>query len=180
MIMIYYNSRYLSDLAEINLAKWKRWVREFLPPDPLGGMQSGYARQLNLKDAFQVYLGGHLVQSLKFSVAEARSILFDLQEWLQQNGFFALTVNNFDFRSENVILHRLYIVSLGRKGFGYVIRSSAASTANEDRNGQFSEKYALTLIKLSKDPVISGDLPSARIVGLTRLYGIFLDMLQRN
>jgi hypothetical protein len=178
--VIYYNSRYLSELAEINLAKWKRWVREFLPPDPLGGMQSGYARQLNLKDAFQVFLGGHLVQSLKFSVAEARSILADLQEWLQQNGFFAMTANNLNFHSKDTVIHRLYIIPLDQKSFGYVIRSCAGSAANEDGDGQFFEKYAPTLIKLTKDPVISGDLLSARIIGLTQLYRNFLDMLKNN
>ena len=33
--MKYYTNRELSRLFDINLATWKRWSREFLPPDPL-------------------------------------------------------------------------------------------------------------------------------------------------
>ena len=57
-----YTNRELSEKLGINLAKWKRWSREFLPPDPLGGMQSGFARQYYFSDVFTVRLGGHLVQ----------------------------------------------------------------------------------------------------------------------
>jgi hypothetical protein len=72
----------------VNIAKWKRWSREFLPPDPLGGLQSGYARQYNLDDALTVYLGGYLVSELKFSIPEAKQILFDLKEWMRTHGFY--------------------------------------------------------------------------------------------
>ncbi len=91
--MIYFNSRHLSENLGINLAKWKRWVREFLPPDPLGGLQSGYARQFNFKDAFRVYLGGRLVSILRFSIPETRQILLDLDSPLEANGFFELYPN---------------------------------------------------------------------------------------
>lgn len=88
--MIYYNSRYLSTQLDINLAKWKRWVREFLPPDPLGGQQSGYARQFNLKEAFRVHLGGILVSVLRFSIAETRIILRELDAPLKELGVYSL------------------------------------------------------------------------------------------
>lgn len=87
MIRFYLN-RELSQLLGINLAKWKRWSREFLPPDPLGGMQSGFARQYSVKDAFIVYLGGHLVSDLKISIPETKQILSDLDGWLNENGFY--------------------------------------------------------------------------------------------
>jgi hypothetical protein len=41
----FFTNREVSNRLDINLSKWKRWSREFLPPDPLGGMQSGFARQ---------------------------------------------------------------------------------------------------------------------------------------
>lgn len=88
--MIYFNSRYLSKKLDVNLAKWKRWVREFLPPDPLGGLQSGYARQFNFKEAFRVYLGGELIGSLRFSIHEARRILDELEPALKEKGFYNL------------------------------------------------------------------------------------------
>jgi len=78
----------ISQIFSINLAKWKRWSREFLPPDPLGGLQSGYARQYNLDEAFTVYLGGHLVGDLKFTIPEARQILHDLHRWLVDHDFY--------------------------------------------------------------------------------------------
>jgi len=84
----FFTSRALSQRLEINLAKWKRWSREFLPPDPLGGMQSGYARQYNPDQAFTVYLGGLLVADLKFTIPEAKQIIQDLQGWLAEKGFY--------------------------------------------------------------------------------------------
>jgi hypothetical protein len=86
----FYNNKELSDHLRINIAKWKRWSREFLPPDPLGGLQSGYARQYNLREAFIVALGGHLVSFLKYSIPEARTILSDLGQWLENSNYYAL------------------------------------------------------------------------------------------
>ena len=84
----FFTNRELSKQLGINLAKWKRWSREFLPPDPLGGMQSGYARQYHPDQAFTVFLGGHLVSDLKFSIPEARQMMEDLKPWLSDKGFF--------------------------------------------------------------------------------------------
>lgn len=83
----FYNNRELAGKLQINLAKWKRWSREFLPPDPLGGIQSGYARQYHPDQVFIVYLGGYFVAHLKFTIPEAKKILTDLQRWLNENGF---------------------------------------------------------------------------------------------
>lgn len=82
-----FTNRELSSRLDINPARWKRWSREFLPPDPLAGRQSGYARQYYLNDAFIVYLGGHLVAALRLSIPEARRMLSDLQAWLRENGY---------------------------------------------------------------------------------------------
>lgn len=84
----YFTSRELSKRLVINLARWKRWAREFLPPDPLGGLQSGYARQYSINDALKVFLGGHLVSELKYSIPEARKIVAELTHWGEQAGLF--------------------------------------------------------------------------------------------
>ncbi len=84
----YYTNRELSRNLGINLARWKRWSREFLPPDPLGGMQSGYARQYSPDSAFTVFLGGYLVAYMKFTIPEVKQILKDLNDWLVNNGFY--------------------------------------------------------------------------------------------
>jgi len=84
----FYTNKELSKKFSVNLARWKRWSREFLAPDPLGGLQSGYARQYNPDEAFTVALGGHLVGDLKFSIPEAKQILVDLHQWLVDHDFY--------------------------------------------------------------------------------------------
>jgi hypothetical protein len=84
----FYTNKELSKKFDVNLARWKRWSREFLAPDPLGGLQSGYARQYNPDEAFTVALGGHLVGDLKFSIPEAKQILVDLHQWLVDHDFY--------------------------------------------------------------------------------------------
>ena len=84
----FYTNQELSRIFHVNLARWKRWSREFLPPDLLGGLQSGYARQYNLDEAFTVFLGGHLVGNLKFTIPEARQILHELYQWLVDHDFY--------------------------------------------------------------------------------------------
>lgn len=84
----YFTSRELSKRFDTNLARWKRWSRAFLPPDPLGGQQSGYARQFSIDQTFRVYLGGVLLSRLKFSISEAEQILGDLDNWLEAAGIY--------------------------------------------------------------------------------------------
>ena len=80
----YLLNRELATRLEIPLSRWKRWAREFLPPDPLGGLQSGFARQFSIREAFTVYLAGYLVSAQAYSIPEARHILLDLHNWLQK------------------------------------------------------------------------------------------------
>lgn len=82
-----YDSRTLSKLLNVPLAKWKRWAREFLPPDPLAGMQSGYARQYYTDAAFEIYLGGYLVSKMGVAIPTARLILQMLTPWREANGY---------------------------------------------------------------------------------------------
>ena len=81
----FYLNRELSARLGIPVSRWKRWSREFLSPDPLGGLQSGYARQYSIKDSFKVYFAGYLVSAMGFSIPETRQILNDLNGWLKKN-----------------------------------------------------------------------------------------------
>ena len=81
----FYTNRELSKNFDIRLSKWKRWSREFLPPDPLGGLQSGYARQYTMDQAFIVFLGGHLVADLHFSIPESKQVLEELGPWINNH-----------------------------------------------------------------------------------------------
>jgi hypothetical protein len=173
--MIYFQSRELSAKLGVNLAKWKRWVREFLPPDPLGGRQSGYARQFSYKSAFRVYLGGYLVAVLKFSVPEAGKILDDLEPWLKAQGFSDLNPR----KSHGPIsscTDRIYIFPLDHQSFGYVIRSiSGQQSLDPPENCR--EQFTRTLLRTPVDPLAAGSLESARVLGVSAVYTQFLRKL---
>ena len=124
MGIILLNNRDLAKRLGVNLARWKRWSREFLPPDPLAGKQSGYARQYYLDDAFRTYFGGHLVAWLNLSVCDARQILGDLAPWMEQEGLC------FDMRGQRRVAPDPRPACLAREiriytvngGFGYRAR----------------------------------------------------------
>ncbi len=161
--MIYYKSRHISDRLGIKLAKWKRWTREFLPPDPLSGQQSGYARNFNIKDAFHVYLAGYLVGSMSFSIPQARQILSDLGPSLKQRGYHVLHT------SSPADDHMLFWVLIHRNAdgrFAY-IESPEAGTA---------QTMAHASGALSEFLSTSGFL-DARIICISALYRNFLNRL---
>ena len=69
----------------MKLATLKRWTREFLPPDRKAGMRCGQTRLFSPDQAFEVYLGAHLVSFLRYSIPEAREIMGGLRTWLRKN-----------------------------------------------------------------------------------------------
>jgi hypothetical protein len=105
----FYLNRELSDRLGFKLSRWKRWSREFLPPDPLGGLQSGFARQYSPAEAFQVYLGGHLVSNIKCSIPEAKIILEDLKEWISAQYFSYQSVEDPPLVQPPAKEYRIYI-----------------------------------------------------------------------
>ena len=78
----------ISDRLNIPHTKAKRYVREFLTPDDKATIQSGYARSLNLEEAFITFLAFHLVSDHNFTVYEAKKIIWDLKDWLVERGLF--------------------------------------------------------------------------------------------
>ena len=106
----FYSNKELSKAFGVNLAKWKRWSREFLPPDPLGGLQSGYARQYNPDDAFKVFMGGYLVADLKFTIPESKNILQDLHAWMVDHGFyFGISESDGGISNDNTPAKRIIV-----------------------------------------------------------------------
>ena len=182
----FHNNRELCQLFGINLAKWKRWSREFLPPDPLGGLQSGYARQYNPDEAFTVYLGGHLVGNLKFTIPEARKILRDLQQWLLDHDFY------FDFSGKAnpatrsihpVKYYQIQVINTNRcednlPGLRYRVRALISSDPL-DLNGErvLQERFiesGISLPEPNKD-CIQADSASYRVLNISVLRRSFLD-----
>lgn len=82
------NNKEISERLKIINTTWRRWSREFLPPDPSAGMRAGKSRLYTAEEAFAVYLGGTLVGGYKLSVHDARSVLQHLLPWLKRKGYF--------------------------------------------------------------------------------------------
>lgn len=171
--MIYFQSKHLADKLNINLAKWKRWSREFLAPDPLGGLRSGYARQFSYRDAFIVFIGGYLVGKLNFSIPQARQILSDINPWLKAKGFFSLPGRK---HRTSPISSQIRIFCLADGKFGFEIRTYAEDwieTPGEICNGQ----YRQTLINIASDDSLALQATHTWVVFIDNLHRTFIDQL---
>jgi hypothetical protein len=179
----YYTSRGLSEIFHIKLARWKRWSREFLPPDPLGGLQSGYARQYTVDDAFIVYIGGHLVNNLQFSIPDTRKILKDMKGWLKENGFLGYA----DQKASSSYLNKdlsteQFIVILRNKNDGkpvccvrdIMIRSSP----DGNDAGMWEECYRVSWIPPDPDPETIQPAVSAKVIFITKILAEFARHLE--
>jgi hypothetical protein len=184
----YYTNREISEKLEINLPRWKRWSRSFLPPDPLGGMQSGYARQYAFKDLFKVYLGGHLLSHLKLSVPDSQQVVTELSPWLKKNGFFDLngpdgTAAERGGKSNG---YRIYFcpvrTAAGAKngtGFCYLIRNSVSIESDHMATCiLITETFEETIIHSdAKDGCFFLQDPDVRIINLSPLFAGLVEKL---
>jgi len=189
VIIKFYTNRELSLNLKINLSKWKRWSREFLAPDPLGGMQSGYARQYNLNSAFKVLLGGHLVSGLKFSIPEAKNILEDIDDWLFLKGFYQDTERSADPEQEinkqikeyRVLIQRRFDDQNKTYGFCYIIRGLLSIEATIFNGlSATQERYLETFIHPRDRDSASSPLDAVKLFDITQLYQYFLKNLNGN
>jgi hypothetical protein len=183
----FFTNRELSGKLGINLAKWKRWSREFLPPDPLGGLQSGFARQYRIDDAFTVFLGGHLVTDLKYTVPEARTILRDLQTWLKRDFLELQDQGAPKFKGDPNQRVGSYVIFIARQpaaleppaGFYYTVRGiiSNRSLKNKDTRVR-EERYVDTLIPARDNQKNIFDLTSIRMLNISAVVNLFVESLE--
>lgn len=180
----YYVNRELSSKLSVRLSKWKRWSREFLPPDPLGGMQSGYARQYTRDQAFSVFLGGHLVAGLNFSIPEARQVVQELSPWLnayKANGVGKEAAGKFEDTQVHIFKHRSS--ASGRAPFFYVERNRLSDEPCElDGRQARREVYMENPIHVAAsgtgmDEPDCFDRLNSRILYISRLYALFMERL---
>jgi hypothetical protein len=178
----FYSNRELSQKLKINLARWKRWSREFLPPDPLGGMQSGYARQYSIDNAFTVYLGGHLVGELKYTIPEAKKILEDLKKWLKTNGFYINTEIPEKTGKNAKNLVKEYIIFILREndlknnscGFSYRIRGIINNIPIEYNDYRVrQERYTEEYILMDERNKMNNEMESERMLKITKIHHYF-------
>ena len=182
----FFTAKELSQKFNVNLARLKRWSREFLPPDPLGGLQSGYARQFNPDEAFTVILGGHLVGDLKLTIPDARQIIQDLNEWLAEHEFFF----NFSGRDNSppkkagpakhyqIAIIKKKITGAADSGFIYQVRGIIADDVI-DLHGQQIRQLHFTESCIGSD--LSEPAPfyteSHRVLNISALRDRFLSTL---
>jgi hypothetical protein len=179
----FYLNRELSTRLEIPLSRWKRWSREFLPPDPLGGLQSGFARQYNIRDAFIVYLAGYLVSVIGFTIPEARQILDDLNGWLKKDviePYSAAIVADHEAakRASRLDLMIIPVQHNAPPAFSYCIRQQVECKALA--NGEISlwqEEFTEKVIKRG-EPRRTGSYPTCvRWVALSAVADQFFERL---
>ena len=180
----FFSNRELSTGLSIPLARWKRWSREFLPPDPLGGLQSGVTRQFSVDEALIVFLGGHLVAELKTSVPDARQILKDLKPCLRDIGLFANSRVHERFNAgspEPITIYTLFIYRdspdlSSASRFTYALRGEISRTL-QDHGGRmvYLERYIEERIPLSAQ-----SLPkqlSSRTLNISAMADFFVNAL---
>ena len=182
----FFTNRELAGKLDINLAKWKRWSREFLPPDPLGGMQSGYARQYHPDEAFTVYLGGHLVADLKFTIPEAKQIHNDLHGWLEGNGFY-FNVNSVAFiPGEQRLPVGRYCILISREqgpgpkpaGFFYTVKGIISKEKARYKGVEvMTETYEETMIGSRKEKSSAIHMDIVNILNITEVLHYFVSCL---
>jgi hypothetical protein len=104
-----FSNRQIASILGETQTKARRWVKEFLPPDPDKGLRSGRTRRHGLNEVFTVYLGGHLVSTMDFSVLEAKTILKDLAVWMEREGLYPEKTSKYapkDHGGENLGIER--------------------------------------------------------------------------
>ena len=184
----FYSSRELSRMLRIPLNRWKRWSREFLPPDPLGGLQSGYARQFSPREAFIVYLGGFLVSGLGFSIPQARQVISDLRGWMKGKILEGHLVRHADGNGHRGVWPRyeIHIVDKGNAaaaggGTGrltYLMREIEGRPEGARGNpARWQESYTETIIKASSDKIEGAFPPVRRLLDITDLADRFVSRL---
>lgn len=178
----FYTNRELSEKLDVNIAKWKRWSREFLPPDPLGGMQSGYARQYTTDDSLTVYLGGHLVSELKYTIPEAKIILNDLQKWLMNNGFYINSESKRKYKenvNELITKHIIYIIRAknsnnNSNNFFYRVRGIISDKPIDYRGFKIrEERYVEISMGQKGEGNTTYDMKTAKILNITEIHRYF-------
>lgn len=177
----FYSNRELSERLAIRLSKWKRWSREFLPPDPLGGIQSGYARQYAIDQAFTVFLGGYLVAELHFSIPEAKQIVQELGIWINSHktAFVGKTTEK-PLKDTQVYIFKQISSSSERAAFAYLEKKCLSNEPYETggphaRQEVYREKpipVATQNNGLYKTDNL--DKMDSRILYISRLYGRFM------
>lgn len=164
----------LSERLGLPHTRVKRWAREFLGADKTAGQRTGYARDYGLNEGFEIFLGGHLVSDLGFSVDETKEILKELRPWMEKVGIFPESTykrrGELRRRDEKV---RRYSIKINRSEGGpwfTAIGHAGTEEVVEDGITFIQERRTFEVVTLPKG-VSYG---ASRTLELEILLGIFL------
>jgi hypothetical protein len=161
-----FTNKELSDKLKINLAKVRRWSREFLPPDHKATMRSGYARELTEEEAYEVFLGGHLVSVLRFQVHEAKGIIEDLRAWIKSKGLYPGKAYA-EARRDNPYFFHVHIMRNSEgEGLYYEMRQQLKKKPHKGDRTVTVEEYRAEV--MAREGALA-DWRNVRILGLTEL-----------
>jgi hypothetical protein len=168
--------RELSEKLDINLAKLKRWGREFLPPDYSAGQSQGVARELSIDAVFSLYVAGHLVSSLKYSIPETKIIMNLLVEWIKAKN---LMPSNFSLI--NILAYRnnwgLTIYFDARQDECWFSASGILNSVRHEKSEERHQNFSITQQKRTTEEIIEEIFRHEPNYGLlTLVTGKFLDI----
>ncbi|MBF0397983.1 MAG: hypothetical protein HQK78_14480 [Desulfobacterales bacterium] len=170
-----FTARYLSEKLNINFAKFTRWSREFLPPDPKAGKGKGVYRQYSINDAFTVYLGGHMVGELKLSIPDANMILSDLNSFLVEKSLYP-DVKNVKIDGIDKDIQRYVIIIMSKKPYGfYYLSKGKISKKTIDYKGLSAVEEIYFEYPIKKyDNTIYVDEINQKILEISKIRDLFL------
>jgi hypothetical protein len=142
------------------LTKVRRWVREFLPPDPIAKRRSGISRHMTITEAYEVFWGKELVVYYGFTVLEAKTIIKDLKQWLIGRHSL-LSKSHRKGRKGEPYAHYIHVGRVkGIAGFNYKIREQLDRSTKWD-GGVATVEERYRVINLEK---LEGQLPVDRFL----------------
>jgi len=187
-------NKQLSEIIAKSHPKTRRFVKDFLPPDPIAHQQSGKARMLSLNDAFHVCIGAHLVADMGYTTAQAKTILSGIGSWLKQAGLFPEKTPEYKPSKANGLVTS-YIVEIRKTkligkpenaaGFSYRYKGTIFERVNKDFglmeygavifNKQYIEGPIIDHLKVGTltDPL------DVRILGISLLRDQFLAKIKK-
>jgi len=170
-------NRTLEKSTKFTHTQIKRWAVAFLPPDKASGQHSGIPRTYTFEDAVNIYLGGYLVENLRFTITEAKQVLKDIIQWIQGRGwkisewvefrkskFHPGYVAHFNFPWVDLIID----IAVGHDGRIFYIAKIVHEKRLIKKSNLWNEKYAIEHFgRLS--PISLAPFRSIRVRGMLHL-----------
>jgi hypothetical protein len=176
-------SKEYAEKTGVTLTTVKRWGREFLPPITEIDRAGKQVKVWTDDEAFKIYLGGHMVSELGFSVSETRIAINELWSWLKEHGLTP-NLDGFYPSKEDFIIQEYELfakpTNLRDGSYNYTLNGVAVAGEQSERNGVPVLKYEYV-----RKPIISKGASytgysdaNIRIIRITRILFDFFRQLQ--